>query len=102
MRHEQLILHKNQTSMKMLVILLLFIGAQILGIFHLVEHSIEGDNDGCEICAAVAHSGTAALPEPVHIALPQELVQQTTDAPLSHFFTSRPTVYVSRAPPSLS
>ncbi|HEU5047886.1 MAG TPA: hypothetical protein VFT64_08600 [Rickettsiales bacterium] len=93
---------QSHTSLKTLAVVLLFLAAQVLGIFHLVEHSISGHNDGCNVCDTVAHSGTFTLPEPIHLPLPPEPVQQSIHTSFSHLYEAHLAVYSSRAPPFYS
>ncbi len=86
------------SSIKILLVLL-FLTGQILGIFHLIEHTAEGDNDHCDICAMAAHMGDTVLPTPAILILPQPQVDSSLQVIACAFTALICAAYTSRAPP---
>jgi len=85
-------------SMKMLLVLL-FLAGQLLGIFHLVEHMVEGGSEHCDICAVASHSGDTMLPTPAALVIPQSHAHIYLQAAVACFAALLFTAYTSRAPP---
>lgn len=92
---------KQYANLKALLIVVAFVVAQAVGIFHLIEHDAAGDNDHCEICQVAAHFGNAPVPEVFQFTLPAHIVMPVAEAALPHFYTTFPPIYASRAPPAL-
>ena len=88
----------HYTSMKILLVLLFIVG-QLLGIFHLIEHAVEGDNDHCEICAMAAHLGDTVLPEPEIFIIPPLQADLYVALIACNFVALVLAAYRSRAPP---
>jgi hypothetical protein len=82
-----------------LFLVMLFLAGQALGIFHLVEHAIEGGEDHCEICMMAAHSGHATLPDIPSLSPPKACESLYSQAPRPLGPASAFDGYASRAPP---
>src|SRR5687768_1680752 len=89
----------DSISIKLLLVLLLFLSTQIAEIFHLIEHKADGEKERCEICYAAVHTGNAPLPEAAQASLPPvaALAVFANIVTYSVFFS--PASYASRAPP---
>ena len=90
------------TSLRALLVVVLFVVAQAVGILHLIEHDADGNNDRCEICQVTAHFSNAAVPEVFQFTLPVHIVMPVAEAALPHFCTALTPIYASRAPPALA